>query len=196
LNTITHNKKNLRNIYRERLRLLDPRERGRYDALIADALLSLPEFSRAQTIMTYLSFSGEADTFGFARAVLERGKRLVVPKVVSQSQNLLACEIHDLESGLVKNYYGILEPDQDHTNPVKPEEIDFHVIPGMAFDLEGYRLGHGRGYYDRFLNQISRCSFLAGICYSFQIMDALAHDPWDVPVHCLVTEKEVFRIPL
>ena len=196
MKTITHDKKVLRKICRERLRLLDPQERAGYDDIIIMCLLSLPEFDSAQTIMTYLSFFGEADTFGLARAALEMGKRLVVPKVLSKSKTLLACEIRDLESGLVKNRYGILEPDEEHTCPFEPGKIDFHVIPGMAFDRRGYRLGHGGGYYDRFLHHIPQPSFFAGIGYHFQILDTLPHDPWDVPVHCLVTEKEVFRIPL
>ena len=191
--TRTQEKKELRKIYRERLGLLDPKDRARYDEMITRTLVSLPEFARAQIIMTYLSFSGEADTFGFARALLEKGKRLVVPKVLSKSKSLLACEIKDLESGLVKNRYGILEPDEDHTCPVELGTIDFIMIPGMAFDRRGYRLGHGGGYYDRFLHHIPKPSFFAGIGYNFQIMDALPHDPWDVPVHCLVTEKEILR---
>ena len=143
--------------------------------------------------MTYLSLPGEVNTLNLANAALEQGKRLVVPKIKSSSKSLMACEIATLQ-GLVPNQYGIMEPDESHTHPFPPGDIEFHVIPGLAFCRTGFRLGRGGGYYDRFLESVSPRAFLVGICYHFQIVDDLPKDPWDKPVHAVISEKGVLRI--
>lgn len=163
------------------------------NTLIQNFILSLPEFLKSKTIMTYLSFSGEVDTFGLANAILEQGKKLIVPKIQCGSKSLVPCQIATLE-GLVPNQYGIMEPDEAHAHPFPPRDIEFHVIPGLAFCPTGFRLGRGGGYYDRFLETVSPRAFLAGICYHFQIVDDLPKDSWDKPVHAVISEKGVFRI--
>jgi 5-formyltetrahydrofolate cyclo-ligase len=194
LNIITQNKRDLRKVFRERLNLLTGEERILYDSLIHESLLYLPEFIQAQTVMTYLSFSGEVNTFCLAKSVLEQGKNLIVPRVQSDPRNLIPCHIISLEGRLIPNQYGILEPDVNHYRPVPPGNIDLHVIPGLAFDRKGYRLGHGGGYYDRFLTQISRHAFTVGLCYNCQMLESIPIDSWDIPVQCIITEKEILHI--
>jgi len=194
LNNGVQNKKALRRLHRERLRGLEPEKRKHLDAFILQNIISLPEFQSARTIMTYLSISGEVDTFPLARLILKRGKRLVVPKVIKEPAHLLACEIDSLDEGLVPDPYGIMEPDRDHTREIRIGEIDVHVIPGLAFDRSGYRLGHGGGYYDRFLSGVPKSALKAGLSFGSQILDALPKDPWDIPVDCIISEKEVLRV--
>ena len=187
-------KQELRRIFRKRLVSLSKAKRFNYDSMIFDKLLSLPALCESEMVMTYLSFSLEVDTSVFARKVLEEGKRLVVPKVSIEPRGLMACEIHSLDEGLVRNSYGILEPDDMHTVPVPPGDIGLHVIPGLAFDRGGYRLGHGGGYYDRFLKVVSKDASLVGICYNCQVTEELPRDSWDMPVECLITERGVFEV--
>jgi 5-formyltetrahydrofolate cyclo-ligase len=169
------------------------RQAAQAGARILNFILSLPEFHESGTVMTCLSFSGEVDTFGLANAVLKQGKKLVVPKVNKSSKSLVACEITNLEN-LLPNQYGIMEPDESHAHPFSPGDIDFHAVPGLAFCRSGFRLGRGGGYYDRFLETVSPRAFLAGVCYDFQIVDDLPIDPWDKPVHAVISEKGILRI--
>jgi len=142
--------------------------------------------------MTYLSLQGEVDTFGFAREILKDGKRLVIPKVDVDSQNLLPCEVHNLDD-LEPAHYGILEPSQNNLHLVAIETIGLHIVPGIAFDKRGVRLGRGKGYYDRFLARVPPHILTVGVCYECQITDALPRDTWDVPVKCIVTENRILR---
>lgn len=186
-------KNELRGLFRERLSHLLPWERWEDDGEICNKLLSLPEFQSSHVIMTYLSFSEEVDSFGFAEKVLEKGKRLVVPRVRNNPRGLDACEIHNLEEHLIPNSYGILEPEESEASLVSPEEIDMHVIPALAFDNQGFRLGRGGGYYDRFLGSIAREAFFAGVGYDCQRTDELPREEWDIPVDCIITEEEILR---
>ncbi len=193
MKTIFQSKQELRKLFIRRRGTLTPWERLRADAAILRLLLALPEYAAADTIMTYLSFYGEVDTFGIAMDVLENGKRLIIPKVQSSSRSLIPCQIHNLDDDLEPGDYGILEPIRNNIHPIAIDSIGFHVIPGVAFDTGGYRLGHGGGYYDRFLAEITPDALTVGLCYECQITDVLPHDPWDVPVKCIVTETRIIR---
>jgi 5-formyltetrahydrofolate cyclo-ligase len=194
LKAVAQNKKELRGYFRGLLAGLAPFERKLADKLICKSLLSLEEFKNAHSIMTYLSFADEVDTLNFARRVLECGKRLIVPKVQTQKKNLLPCEVKNLEEGLLPGLYGILEPDESHTHPVEAGEIDFHVIPALALDRSGFRLGRGGGYYDRFLSKIEGHFFTVGICYNCQLVEELPRETWDIPVNCIVTENGIIHL--
>jgi len=194
LKTAIQNKNELRRYFRGLLAGIAPAERKVADELICSSLLSLEEFKNAQSIMTYLSFADEVDTLNFARRVLECGKRLIVPKVQTQRKNLLPCEVKNLEEGLLPGLYGILEPDENHTHPVEAGVIDFHVVPALALDRSGFRLGRGGGYYDRFLSGIEGRFFTVGICYNCQLVDELPREQWDIPVKRVVTDKGIIHL--
>jgi len=118
--------------------------------------------------------------------VLSRGSRLVLPKVAGEELELLYVE--DLSS-LERGAYGIPEPSGGQK--ASPEEIEFAAVPGVAFDREGYRLGFGKGYYDRLLKKISAPK--VGVAYSFQVIDYVPRDEWDEPVDLIVTEEGIIR---
>jgi len=91
---------------------------------------------------------------------------------------------------LVPGAFGIMEP---AGKKVPPDEIDFVVVPGLAFDLEGNRLGRGKGYYDRFLRKLKPDAFLCGVAFECQVLEEVPHADEDIPVNALVTEKRLLR---
>lgn len=191
MSDISQDKKNARLAVKRLLSLLSDGYLKNADNKIREHLLSLEGFQKSKTIMTYLSMEGEVGTLDFAGEVLKRKKRLIVPRVQVHAKALLACEISNLEEGLVPSRYGILEPDKAHIRQIDPYEIEFHVIPGLAFDKKGHRLGRGGGYYDRFLSGISPDAMTIGVCYECQILESVPCDSRDMPVRCVVTEKEI-----
>lgn len=190
---ISQNKKDARLAVKRLLSLLSDGYLKNADNKIREHLLSLEGFQKSNTIMTYLSLEREVGTLDFAREVLHRRKRLIVPRVQSHPKALIACEIMSLDEGLVPSRYGILEPDKAHIRQVDPYEIEFHVVPGLAFDKKGHRLGRGGGYYDRFLSGISPNAMTVGVCYECQLLDLVPCDSRDMPVQCVVTEKGIYQ---
>ncbi len=172
-------------ILRERKRL-DPRTREELSARIVRNILSLPEFNRAERVLLYCPVRGEPDVSPLFEKVLERGSRLILPRVSGEELELVYVE--DL-SLLSPGSYGIPEPSSGEV--ADPEDVDFAVVPGLVFDRQGYRIGFGKGYYDRLLKKIRAPK--AGVAYSFQVLGRVPKEEWDEPVDLIVTEKGVIR---
>ena len=139
------------------------------------AVESDPLFSKAETVLVYMDIKGEVPTEAFIRKWTE-AKRFIIPRVNGDTLDL--CEYD--ESKLQQGYKGIREPSAG-APAVNPEEIDFALIPGVAFTREGLRLGRGKGYYDRLLPKLD-CP-CCGIGFSFRWIDKIPSDPWDVPLN-------------
>jgi 5-formyltetrahydrofolate cyclo-ligase len=137
----------------------------------------LPEFQRATSVMAFVGFDGEPDTDPlFARLSVE-GKRLLLPRV--EATGIVAA---DGDWPLVASKFGVQEP----TGPaVDVGEIDFVIVPGLAFTLAGDRLGYGQGYYDRFLPTVSAPN--AGVCFSDQLVDEMPLADHDVRVDAVIS---------
>lgn len=138
---------------------------------------ALPEFRDARTVLAYMSIPGEVPTQEFIDKW--RGdKRIAIPLVVGESLELYEYDPDHLTAG----YKGIMEPSADAV-PVDPSEIDLALVPGVAFcrkDGKLWRLGRGKGFYDRLLTRLS-CP-TAGIFFSFRLLPDLPLDPWDLPL--------------
>ncbi len=146
---------------------------------LCEKVLASVEWQMADTILLYHPLSDEVDVRMLIAAGCQSGKRILLPVCVGNDLELRRYEGDD---ALAVGAYGIQEP----TGTVFPSE-DYHriqlaLIPGMAFDRAGHRLGRGKGYYDRLLPQLSEAR-LVGICYSFQMMDAVPVNVHDVAVH-------------
>mgnify|MGYP006277860939 CR=1 FL=1 len=191
---INDSKTDLRQIFRHHILLIDDVYRKDAEKIITAGILSLPEYENANEVMTYLSFGYEVDTFKICRTILEDKKQLAVPKMSAEEQTMSACQVDTLEHGLIPNRYGILEPENGSHRKVDPFEIDLVIVPGIAFASDGTRLGRGGGHFDRFLADIRPDALKVGICFASQRADTLPSDPWDQPVDCIVTEKEIRRI--
>ncbi len=152
---------------------------------ITGRLLRLPEILAAGTVFVYLSFGSEVDTLSLTAELLSMGKRIAVPVCDPQTHTMEAVEIGDITS-LKPSTYGILEPDST-AKRVPKKEVDIVMVPGLAFDQEGYRLGYGGGYYDKYLEEFAGISI--GVCFRECLADRLPRENYDKPVDRIMTEK-------
>ena len=175
----------------ERRQALSPSERKQKSARIFEELQSLGVFEPCQTIMTYLNFRDEVETTPIAEKILQDGKRLVIP--FCQRREIVPCAITDLVKDVQLSKFGIREPLPDRLEPVSPEEIDLVLVPGLAFDYHGHRIGFGAGYYDRFLPRLRRDTVIIGIAFACQLFDNLPWEEYDYKLPLLVTENGVIN---
>lgn len=163
-------------------------------SLIRTRLLQLPELLRARTVMTYVSVGSEVATRDLVPQLLSLEKVVLIP--YCQGLDLRLFRLKSLEE-LVPGTLGIPEPPPDLRNDVqrqgRPEEIDLALIPGLAFDRHGNRLGQGKGYYDRFLLSLRPDAFKLGLAFECQVVDDLPRTPHDTPVDAVLTEKMLLR---
>lgn len=121
------------------------------DRKITESVLELNEYKSADCVFCYVSTEKEIDTFSILQDILQSGKHLGVPKCTGKGI-MNVYEIHSLQE-LYPGAYGILEPKEDPERLIQPEAIDFAFIPCISCDRSGRRLGHGGGYYDRYLEK-------------------------------------------
>lgn len=175
-------KKTLRQQIRQYKNKMDPRTRALQSQQLMAHLAGHPQFVRARTVLLYHALPDEVDTRQFIQEWSEK-KQILLP-VVTGDHLLLRPYLN--ETTLSDGSYGIMEPQgKDFT---ELEKIDLAIIPGMAFDKEGNRLGRGKGYYDRLLQQLRDCAiYKIGICFDFQFLDHIPTEPHDIPVDEVIT---------
>ena len=166
-------KQGLRALMREREKEFSAEQAAAEASEILRRVESLPAFARARTILLYMSMPGEVPTKSFIDKWAS-SKRIVLPLVKGDELELREYDPAKLREG----YRGILEPSDDCA-PIDPSEIDFALVPGVAFDGNN-RLGRGKGFYDRLLPRL-RCPAY-GAAFSFRIVDKVPADPWDAPL--------------
>ena len=176
---LTHMKKELRTKFRQARRLFDGSMRKECDGLIASAFLS--EHGKYGSFFIYNSFGDEADTHKITAQLLAMGKSVYLPRV--EGKNIVAVPYGALKKGA----YGIEEP----TGEPYFGRIDVAVVPLLAINSRGYRLGYGGGYYDRFLKQTDILK--VGLGYFFQLTDEFTEDEWDEPLDSFVCERGIYR---
>lgn len=177
---------------RARRRGLPPAARADAALAIAATLLSSRTLGAARTIAAYVAADGEADPGPYVAAARGRGRRLHLPVLGPPGLDGLRFVRTEADQPLRPNRFGIPEPADGPT--VDPRFLDLVLLPLVAFDAAGTRLGMGAGYYDRafsFRRQRRhwRGPHLIGVAYSFQQVDALERKPWDVPLDGVVTEE-------
>jgi len=149
----------------------------------------LDEFKEAKTILFYVSYDNEVYTHEMIKESLEVKKQVVVPKTDMNKRTIL-CSTLTKWDDLLAGAYNILEPRQECLNEVSPESIDLIIMPGIAFDCQGNRIGHGMGYYDRLLKKKMNAHRL-GLAFEFQIVENIPTEPHDIKVEKIVTEKRI-----
>lgn len=192
---MSENKKQLRERILQQRNALSTEMRGEKSRAISQRLLSLPQFQSAQWIMSYVTFRSEVDTIPFIEASLVRGKRMVVPVVEKSTRRLLISEIRDIARELVPGAYGIMEPAENFWRIISPQLLNLVVVPGVAFDLQGNRLGYGGGYYDRFLKTLSPGVSLIAVAFDLQVVEKIPAEHHDLKVHLIVTESRLINCP-
>lgn len=152
---------------------------------IYNVVKNLPEFIEAKTIFAYYSLAREPDTIKLLKLALEQGKTVTLP-VCFKGGVMEARVIKDFNS-LTESSYHLLEP-HSSTQIIPPEDLDFIIVPALTYDKQGYRIGRGGGYYDRFL--CTTGAYTVGLARECLIYDAVPCEKHDIPVKCVVTEKK------
>ena len=156
---------------------------------ICEIILSSPQYEAATTIFAYMALPDEVDLTTVILDALEKGKAVALPKIISQTENIIKFFYLDKSKNLTEQTatgtYNILEPDESLPATPDPTQKTLILVPGRAFTKEGDRLGRGKGYYDRFLSSgLFRCArndvVLAGVCFDFQIKKSLPIDDRDI----------------
>jgi len=160
---------------------------------IVDRFMKLPEYAAAQTVMFYVDVRDEARTRHALPEALTTGKRIVVPYCVDGELELFWLESMDeLELGM----YRILEPKAElrtvASKKLQPEDLDLIMVPGVAFDRQGGRTGHGKGYYDKLLEHAKPQTPLAALAFECQLFDEIPMDSHDIYMDKVVTESAVY----
>lgn len=150
-------------------------------------LEACPLFQRARQVALYHALPGEVQTAAFIERWY-RQKRLFLPLVVGDDLRLLR---YTGPESLQVGSFGIWEPKPDGEE-AKEEEIDLIIVPGVAFDRQCHRLGRGRGFYDRLLTSLNVPK--VGICFDFQLVDAVPVEPFDCPMDLVVTETRIYEV--
>lgn len=167
-------------------------ERKKKDGLIKNNLFNLSEFKIAKTLLFYVSFRSEVDTTSIIEESLQIGKKIIVPKVDKEMHQLRLYEIKDLKE-LSPGFMGIPEPSLPEERVRNIKDFDLAIIPGIAFDYSGNRLGYGAGYYDILLSNIEKKVPFVALAYEDQIIDSIPSELHDVKVDIVVTDKRVLR---
>ncbi len=155
-------------------------------------LIATREFKHAQTIMIFLSMTSEVETSTLAVKAWQEGKSIVVPRIDWNTKRMDPVEIKTLDTEMQTSGLGVREPVSGISVPLGC--IDMVVIPGMAFDRKGFRVGRGRGYYDRFLAQQDFQGVRCALCFHEQLVaEPLPCEAHDVPMDLIVTDTEVVR---
>jgi len=164
---------------------------------VAQRVLALPAYRAAREVAAYLPVQNEADAALVAAQALADGKRLLLPRCRANAPGLLDFGCVSCLSDVVPGRFGILEPLEAVCRPPESFAPDLILVPGLAFDVQGRRLGFGGGYYDRLLAlpQIAR-AFSVGLAFDFQLVAALPADSWDRPVNAVVTDRQTTLTPL
>lgn len=185
---VDEDKKNLRRFFKERRNAISAEQRMCFDEALRRNLCSLPVFIRSSAVAAFCACGAEPDVL----PCLE-GKRLFLPRYAAEQQCYELVGIHDLKTDLVTGRYGIAEPHPElpaaDSDFVRNEVL--FLVPAVAFDRRGIRLGRGGGFYDRMLVSVAKPP--VGVAYSCQIGEDLPSGRLDVPVKWIVTENEVIN---
>jgi 5-formyltetrahydrofolate cyclo-ligase len=169
--------------------------RTQFSAAIVERILQMPEYRVAQAVLGYMNFGAEFESEIWVRQALADGKQLLLPKVNRATNELDVYRVADLQTDLAPGLWNIREPLPDRCVKIDTLEVDFILLPGVAFGRDGARLGYGGGFYDKLLarlddNNCAACSpSLVAAVYSMQLVESIPQEVTDRKVQWLVTEK-------
>ena len=177
-------KKELRRYIREQKRHFTQQQLGEMSLSIMSSVLTHPCIQEADTILMYHSLPDEVNTHSALAQLLAMGKKVFLPKVVSDTEMTIH-EYTGADSLQPSEPYGILEPTTPELSIINCQ-LSIAIVPGMAFDRQGHRLGRGKGYYDRFLSQIPNI-YKIGVCFPFQMLESIPSESTDVVMDEVIT---------
>ncbi len=177
----------IRNQMREQRQALSPALHAEKSEKIRRLLEELPDFKTAEKILIYVSLGDEVDTHALIKDALELGRTVFVPKI--QEGRLTICPLYKWED-LAPGTFGILEPCEIVTE-ANPEEMDLIVVPGLAFDSRGHRVGYGKGHYDKLLKLTH--GYKVGLAFHEQMIEEVPNEEHDVPLDLIITDSSLIN---
>lgn len=175
---------------RDRLSSLEIEEKS---TDIIDQIIHLREYLQAKGIASYVSKDSETSTRKLIRTALDQRKRVLIPIVNKEKVELGFSEIKNLGNELEPGSFGILEPKPEFRRPAGLGSIDVLFVPGIAWDKNGYRIGWGRGYFDRTLKMLPKNVYPIGLGFDLQVIQRIPRGQFDVPVKMIITESNIIR---
>lgn len=186
------NKKNLRKDILEKRDNISIDEKEKMDRRILDRFYESRYYKESKNIFIYVSFGSEINTREIIEKSVKEEKKIYIPRTDFKSKVMDAVEIKSIYE-LTESSYGILEPSKEAIC-IDPNKLDLIVVPGVAFDRDGGRIGYGAGFYDRYFNKITKNNLnkitKLALAYDFQVIDKVPMTEKDVPVNYIITEKE------
>lgn len=182
------NKKELREEVLNKRDKIVASDREEKDDIIISSLMNNKDYKNSKKIFIYIGFGTEINTLKYIDGFIKDGKEIYVPKVYLKRREIEAIRLTSLDM-LERSKYGILEPINDEI--VDKEELDLIVVPGVAFDREGGRIGYGGGYYDKYFSRNNKTVTNIALAYDCQMVNKVPVEEHDVKVDCIITEKEV-----
>jgi len=170
---------------------LSEKKIGAKSAAITEKLFSLPEFQQAKAVLFYASFGNEVQTMEMIEKALALGKTVCVPVTSFREKKIEISQISGIAE-LKEKPNGLVEPETVRACPI--EEIGLVVVPGIAFDQRGCRIGYGGGFYDRLLLKAPRNLKAVGLCFNQNIEDKLPAESHDVKMNKIVTEERIIEV--
>ena len=169
-------------------------ERTRLSYAIAARILNMDAYRTARAALAYMNFGAEFAAEVFVRQALRDGKRVLLPKVNRSTNELDIYQVTDLQRDLALGMWNISEPLVERCAKVDAlEEIDFILLPGVAFGRDGARLGYGGGFYDKLLSRLTHRLTLVAGAYAMQVIEGIPQEDNDRKVEWLVTENETIH---
>lgn len=194
---IVEQKKSIRNLIKEKKSHLTSEYILTSSNKITNILLNLDTFKNAGTVMCYLSFGNEVDTKEIIDTCLKSDKTILVPVIKRNADGtsyMEASRLQNQNDDLSPGIMGILEPKGTSIRIMDPTLIDLIIVPGLAFDRKGNRLGYGAGYYDCFLERLSEDCKLIALTFSCQMVDKIPTQKHDKQIRAIITEKGLYHI--
>jgi len=179
----------LRKEIKEKRRNISKEENRKKSKEIKEKLFNLREYKDARVVLFYISYNGEVFTHDMIKDALE-DKKVVVP-ISNKEDNTLSLSKLDSWDDLELGSYGILEPRKICMQEVQIDNIDLIIVPGVGFDLNGNRMGHGKGYYDKLLEKSKAIHI--GLAFELQIIDKIPTEEHDISLNKIITESRVIN---
>ena len=186
------NKKNIREeiIDKRNNLILDIKQN--YDSLIFEEIINSEIYKKSKKIFTYISFGSEVDTIKLINYSFSNNKEVYVPKINKQTKDMIALKIHNFNNMSVDKW-GIIEPKSVDKSNIGTD-FDLIIMPGIAFDKQGNRVGYGGGYYDKYISKLNNTSNLLALAYDFQMIQDIESESHDIKVDFILTNKGFIKV--
>ncbi len=161
---------------------------------IADKLIKFDKYQQSEKIMLYISTKLEVQTQRIIESAQKDNKSIYIPLIIPEQHDLIPSLVIDFEKEIALGNLGIYQPRKEFHRLFPPSILDLVIVPGLAFNQQGHRLGRGGGYYDRFLKKLPVQAYSIALAFEMQMIEQIPLEENDMPVDCIITEKRIIKL--